>query len=71
MTSVSANRVSHIPGDYNWRFTDARVGSTEFFDLQAGEIWNSRIAMIATLGYVVQEYVTKSPVLGFRYLFYA
>lgn len=65
------NQVSHIPGDYNWRFTDARVGTDEFLKLQAGEIWNSRIAMIATLGYVVQEYVTKYPVLEIRYLSYA
>lgn len=59
---------STIAGDYGWSATtEAKPGSVEFFNLQAGEIWNGRIAMIATLGYVVQEATTKSPVLGVTY----
>jgi light-harvesting complex I chlorophyll a/b binding protein 1 len=55
---------SKIPGDYGWNTTPHDPSSNEFYGLQAGEIWNSRIAMIAVLGYVVQEAVTQSPVLG-------
>ena len=58
---------STIPGDYGWSTTEAKYGSIEYFDLQAGEIWNGRIAMIATFAYVVQEVTTKSPVLGVTY----
>lgn len=52
-----------IPADCNLRITDARYGTKDFFDLQEGEVWNGRIAMIATLGYVVQESLLKKPVL--------
>merc|ERR1712127_886282 len=43
-----------MPGDY----TTARIaerGSPQFLSLQEGEIWNSRIAILAVLAYVVQE----------------
>lgn len=56
------NKSVQIPGDYNWRMTDVKENTKEFFDLQEGEVWNGRIAMIATLGYVVQEAVLKMPV---------
>ena len=62
---MNNNYKSDIPGDYNWRFTDEIVGTEEFQKLQAGEIWNGRIAMIATLGYVAQELITKKPVIFF------
>ncbi len=52
-----------VPADYGWRLTDVSDETGEFFNLQSGEIWNGRIAMVATLGYVVQEAVTKMPVL--------
>jgi hypothetical protein len=51
-----------LPGDYNWRTTFAKDDSDAFSSLQEGEIWNSRIAMIAILAYVVQEVVTRVPV---------
>ena len=57
------NQSTQTPGDYNWRVTSVEEGTREFFDLQEGEVWNGRIAMIATLGYVVQEAVLKTPVL--------
>ena len=60
---LKMNRNTTIPGDYMWRLTDAKVGTTAFAELQSGEIWNCRIAMIAVLGYVCQESVTKVPVL--------
>lgn len=68
LSKMTAER-STIPGDYGWSTTEAKYGSIEYFNLQAGEIWNSRIAMIATLAYVVQEGTTKSPVLGVMYQF--
>ena len=43
--------------------TPVRVGTSKFVGLQEGEIWNGRLAMVAVLGYVVQEAVTKTPVL--------
>ena len=49
-----------MPGDY----TTARIaerGSPQFFSLQEGEIWNSRIAMLAVLAYVVQEVASGIP----------
>merc|ERR1711918_57707 len=52
-----------LPGDYG-RFFDIKVaerGTEQFASLQSGEIWNGRIAMIAILAYVVQEFVTKVP----------
>ena len=52
-----------MPADYSWRLTDAQIGSDDFFNLQEGEVWNGRIAMMAVLGYVAQEYITKTPVL--------
>ena len=57
------NQNTSIPCDYKWRVTNADLNSKEFFELQAGEVWNGRMAMIAILGYVVQEFVTKLPVL--------
>ena len=49
-----------MPGDYmTARFSER--GTDQFFSLSEGEIWNSRIAMIAVLGYVAQEAVTKVP----------
>ena len=57
------NQNTNIPGDYNWRITSTEEDSVEFFKLQEGEVWNGRIAMIATLGYVVQEAFLKTPVL--------
>ena len=57
------NQKTSIPCDYKWRFLNTDSDSSEFFDLQAGEVWNGRIAMIAILGYVVQEALTKTPVL--------
>ena len=54
---------ANIPSDYGWRATDYNENTEEFFNLQSGEVWNGRIAMIATLGYVVQEAITKTPVL--------
>ena len=50
-----------LPGDYG-TLRIAEKGTEQFFSLQAGEIWNGRIAMIAILAYVVQEAVTKVPV---------
>lgn len=55
------NLDANVSGDYGWRLS--RYTDDELFDLQAGELWNGRIAMIATLGYIVQEAVTKMPVL--------
>ena len=57
------NQEAIIPGDYSWRFTDAKPGTSEFNKLQEGEIWNGRLAMVAVLGYVVQEALNKMPVL--------
>jgi hypothetical protein len=57
------NQDTEIAGDYNWRVTNVDETSKEFFDLQAGEVWNGRIAMLATLGYVVQEALFRTPVL--------
>ena len=55
--------IMKIPGDYNWRITECEEGTDDFYNLQAGEVWNGRVAMIATLAYVVQEAWTKTPVL--------
>jgi len=49
-----------LPGDYG-TLRIAQKGTPQFFSLQEGEIWNSRIAMLAVLGYVVQEAITKVP----------
>ena len=49
-----------VPGDYGTSRIAER-GSEQFFSLQEGEIWNSRIAMLAVLAYVVQEKVTGIP----------
>jgi len=59
----SLNENLDLPADYLWRFTDEKVGSDGFINLQEGEVWNGRIAMMSVLGYIVQEYVTKMPVL--------
>jgi len=49
-----------LPGDFGTlRF--AERGSEQFFSLQEGEIWNSRIAMLAILTYVVQEFASGIP----------
>ena len=53
----------YVAGDYKWRFTLAKENSAEFYALREGEIWNGRLAMIAMLGYVVQETLTQTPVL--------
>ena len=56
-----------IPGDFGWRAgLDPAIAAHDhrLMDLQDGEIWNGRLAMIAILGYVVQEAITKQPVLG-------
>ena len=58
------NASSKLPGDYMWRITPHDSESQDFSNLLEGEIWNGRIAMIATLGYVVQELLTKMPVLA-------
>ena len=50
------------PGDYGWRFLVSK--DEEMIRLQEGEIWNGRLAMMAVLGYVVQEAVTGQAVLG-------
>merc|ERR1711939_57983 len=54
-----------LPGDYGefFNFKIAERGTEQFFSLQEGEIWNGRIAMIAILAYVVQEFVTKVPTI--------
>lgn len=49
-----------MPGDYG-TLRIAERGSQQFFSLQEGEIWNSRIAMLAILTFVVQEAVTRVP----------
>ena len=59
---LTSNNPARLPGDYELRLTSTKPGDDEFTKLQAGEIWNSRIAMIAMLGYVVQEALTKVPV---------
>lgn len=52
-----------LPGDYGLADSSetTRRGSESFFKLQAGEVWNGRVAMIAILAYVVQEAVTHIP----------
>jgi len=50
-----------LPGDYG-TLRIAEKGSEAFFSLQTGEIWNGRIAMLAVLAYVVEEFFTKVPV---------
>jgi len=51
-----------LPGDFG-TLRIAEKGTEQFLSLQSGEVWNSRIAMIAILAYVVQEAVTKVPVV--------
>lgn len=53
------------PGDYNWRFTKKEYGTDEFIELQAGEVWNGRLAMIATLVYIVQQAITDKSLIFF------
>ena len=55
-----ARGASWVPGDYGTTRI-AEAGSDQFFSLQEGEIWNSRIAMVAILAYVVQEAATGIP----------
>lgn len=52
---------SWVPGDYG-TLRIAEKGTEQFFSLQTGEIWNGRIAMLAVLGYVLEEFFTKVPV---------
>ena len=47
-------------GDYG-TLRVAEPGSPQLFSLQEGEIWNSRIAMLAVLTYVVQEVASGVP----------
>jgi len=49
-----------LPGDFG-TLRIAERGSEQFFSLQEGEIWNSRIAMLAILTFVVQEAVSYVP----------
>ena len=56
------NQKNKIPGDYGWRVK--KYSDNELYKLQNGEIWNGRLAMLAVLGYVVQEAVTKMPVIS-------
>merc|ERR1719263_549267 len=51
-----------VPGDFG-TLCVAEKGTEQFFSLQEGEIWNSRIAMLAVLAYVVQEAATRLPVI--------
>ena len=53
-----------FPADYDWRITKYDDETPEFFALQNGEIWNGRLAMIAVVGYVVQEFISKMPVIS-------
>jgi len=49
-----------VPGDFGTtRFLEP--GTEQFFSLAEGEVWNGRIAMLAVLGYVVEEVLTKIP----------
>ena len=50
-----------LPGDYGLGPKFYPRGSKELFDAQAGEVWNGRVAMIAILAYVTQEFITKVP----------
>jgi hypothetical protein len=57
-----------IPGNYGWdplsldrKLTDGDAGKREF--IRGVEIFNGRAAMLATVGYIVQEYLTKVPVV--------
>lgn len=53
---------SSLPADYGWRVTEAADDTPAFGRLQSAEVWNGRLAMIAVLGYVVQEASTKTSV---------
>lgn len=55
-----AEGLEWMPGDFG-TLRLAERGSEQFFSMQEGEIWNSRIAMIAVLAYVAQEAVTGVP----------
>lgn len=65
VTKMSAEeRQKRAPGDYGWRIgVDVRADAEALFDLRAGEVWNGRVAMMAVLGYVVQEALRQVPVL--------
>ena len=55
------------PGDYGWRVLlskNSSIEDEEMIRLQEGEIWNGRLAMMAVLGYVVQEAITGQAVLS-------
>lgn len=65
VTKMNAEeRLARAPGDYGWRIgIDTRTDAATLFDMRAGEVWNGRVAMIAILGYVVQEALRQVPVL--------
>jgi hypothetical protein len=57
-----------IPGNYQWdplsldrKITDGDPEKRVF--IQAIEVFNGRVAMLATVGFIVQEYLTKVPVV--------
>ena len=52
-----------MPGDFG-TLRIAKKGTQQFFSLQEGEIWNSRIAMLAVVAYVAQEAVSKVPTIN-------
>lgn len=58
------NQETEYPADYNWRVGVGQDPNT-FLKMQEGEIWNGRLAMLAVLGYTIQELTTKMPVLYF------
>merc|ERR1712113_736407 len=60
MSLKEAQGDAWMPGDYG-TLRIAERGTEQFISLAEGEIWNARIAMIAILAYVVQEYVTGIP----------
>ena len=54
-----------LPGDYGLSLKVPQVrGTDQFTSLQEGEVWNSRIAMLAVLAYVVQEAATGFPTIN-------
>lgn len=59
----------NIPGNYQWdplnfeRKVNPGGDPERRALMQAVEIFNGRVAMLATVGYIVQEYLTKVPVV--------
>ena len=62
--AVEAQGKASLSADAGWRVTEVEEGSEAFFNLQSGEVWNGRVAMVAVAGYVAQEWATRVPVLG-------